>query len=138
MPEATAETLANSTSTRGDVGRGDASDRNTLLFDLDGIDLSRRLLDREQLQAWIPHRGVMQLLDSVTWISDTFPNVSNSRSWSCVSVCCAASFAQLPKPEAPTMALAAMPTCRKSRREIMRRSVFVILCYPFGKRNVFG
>jgi len=70
MPEATAESLANSTNTRGDAGRGEVSDRNTLLFDLDGIDLSQRLLDREQLQAWIPHRGVMQLLDSVTWISE--------------------------------------------------------------------
>jgi 3-hydroxymyristoyl/3-hydroxydecanoyl-(acyl carrier protein) dehydratase len=44
--------------------------RNGLLLDLDSIDLSRRLVDRKGLQAWIPHRGAMQLLDSVVWVND--------------------------------------------------------------------
>ena len=47
-----------------------ATDRNGLLLDLDAIDLTQRLLDREALQAWIPHRGAMQLLDSIVWIND--------------------------------------------------------------------
>jgi len=51
-----------------------APDRNGLLLDLDAIDLSRRLLDREALQAWIPHRGVMHLLDSVVWVNEEMTN----------------------------------------------------------------
>lgn len=73
MPEATAESRTNSSRNNtlgGEADRGGGPDRNTLLFDLNAIDLTQRLLDREQLQAWIPHRGVMQLLDTVTWISD--------------------------------------------------------------------
>ncbi|HZW10095.1 MAG TPA: hypothetical protein VFF69_09335 [Phycisphaerales bacterium] len=45
-----------------------ANGRRGLLFELEGIDLSQRLLDREALQAWIPHRGAMQLLDSIVWV----------------------------------------------------------------------
>lgn len=44
--------------------------RNGLLFDLDQIDLTRQLLDREAIQGWIPHRGNMQLLDSVVWVNE--------------------------------------------------------------------
>lgn len=73
MPEATAESDT-SKSPVNTPESGTASpvsvDRRTLLFDLDGIDLGQQLLNREQLQAWIPHRGVMQLLDSVIWLSD--------------------------------------------------------------------
>jgi 3-hydroxyacyl-[acyl-carrier-protein] dehydratase len=47
-----------------------AADRNGFLLDLDSIDLSQRLLGRKELQAWIPHRGAMQLLDSVVWAND--------------------------------------------------------------------
>lgn len=45
-------------------------DRHKLLIDLTGIDLSARLLDREALQECIPHRGAMQLLDSIVWVSE--------------------------------------------------------------------
>lgn len=45
-------------------------DRHSMLIDLDGIDLSQRLLTREQVQEWIPHRGVMQFLDSVVWVDE--------------------------------------------------------------------
>lgn len=41
-----------------------------LLFDTAGIDLEQRLLNREDLQEWIPHRGAMQLLDSIVWVSE--------------------------------------------------------------------
>ena len=47
-----------------------ASFRNGLLFDLEGIDLGQRLLDREALQEWIPHRGHMQFLDSIVWVNE--------------------------------------------------------------------
>lgn len=65
MPEATAET-----STAGHHDNTQGRERHSLLIDLDGIDLGRQLLNREQLQAWIPHRGVMQLLDSIVWVSE--------------------------------------------------------------------
>lgn len=38
-----------------------------LLFDINQVDGNARLLDREQLQDWIPHRGHMQMLDAVVW-----------------------------------------------------------------------
>lgn len=53
----------------GSIEDGGAS-RNGLLFDLAGIDLDQRLLDREAVQAWIPHRGAMQLLDSIVWMNE--------------------------------------------------------------------
>jgi 3-hydroxyacyl-[acyl-carrier-protein] dehydratase len=70
MPEATAESAETSQSNSSGNEAANASGRYPTLFGLDGIDLSQRLLDREQLQAWIPHRGVMQLLDSVVWVSE--------------------------------------------------------------------
>lgn len=72
MPEATAETppTGSRRNTLGGEAEGTNADRHMLLIDLDGIDLDRRLLNREQLQDWIPHRGVMQLLDSIVWVSD--------------------------------------------------------------------
>ncbi len=51
------------------VEAGAPAGRRGLLFDLEGIDLGRRLLDREALQGWIPHRGAMQLLDSIVWVN---------------------------------------------------------------------
>lgn len=38
-----------------------------LLFELDGIDLSRRLLSRADLERLNPHRGDMALLDWIVW-----------------------------------------------------------------------
>ena len=41
-----------------------------LIFDISGIDLSRAEVTREGIEKWNPHRGVMSLLDAVTWLSD--------------------------------------------------------------------
>jgi 3-hydroxyacyl-[acyl-carrier-protein] dehydratase len=49
-----------------------AGNAKRFLFSLDGIDLSKRLLDRQQLEKWNPHRGQMALLDHVVWYSDDF------------------------------------------------------------------
>lgn len=46
-----------------------------LLFDLNGIDLSRCALDRKALERFIPHRGIMMLLDGVVWASDDYVRV---------------------------------------------------------------
>lgn len=43
-----------------------------LLFPLEGIDLSARLLDRKALEEWIPHRGQMMLIDSIVWADEGF------------------------------------------------------------------
>lgn len=65
MPDQQAEagTLAPLPATNGE---GPAK----LLFDIDGIDLSRYALDRTALERFIPHRGVMMLLDGVVWESE--------------------------------------------------------------------
>ncbi len=39
------------------------------LFDPTGIDLNARLMDKEGIEQWIPHRGDMSLLDGVVWLS---------------------------------------------------------------------
>jgi len=43
-----------------------------LFVDLDRIDLSQRMISRERLQHWIPHRGHMAQLDGIVWHSDDF------------------------------------------------------------------
>lgn len=40
------------------------------LFDLSGIDLSRIVRDRAYIERWIPHRGLMSLLDGLVWESE--------------------------------------------------------------------
>lgn len=56
----------------GDAGappdQGAAPSR--LMFDISGIDLAHVEVTREGLEKWIPHRGIMLLLDAVTWLSD--------------------------------------------------------------------
>ncbi len=42
------------------------------LFDLSGIDLSRRLLSRRELERYIPHRGDMLMVDWLIWHSPDF------------------------------------------------------------------
>ncbi len=39
------------------------------LFDLDGIDLGARVVDRAGIEAWIPHRHEMSLLDGIVWMA---------------------------------------------------------------------
>lgn len=42
-----------------------------LLFDLETIDLSQRLIDREQIARINAHRGDMALLDHIVWVSES-------------------------------------------------------------------
>ncbi|MCK6478404.1 MAG: beta-hydroxyacyl-ACP dehydratase [Phycisphaerales bacterium] len=37
------------------------------LFDLSGIDLNARIYSRDRLEQFIPHRGVMSLVDHIVW-----------------------------------------------------------------------
>ncbi len=46
--------------------------RSEFLFDLSGIDLSARAADRDQVQAVIPHRFELALLDGVIWLADDY------------------------------------------------------------------
>lgn len=39
------------------------------MFDLSAIDLEATLLDRAGMEAWMPHRGAMMLLDRIVWSS---------------------------------------------------------------------
>ncbi len=50
------------------VGGEDAS-RQRFMVDLNSLDLTKRLVTREQLELTNPHRGVMALLDGVIWES---------------------------------------------------------------------
>lgn len=43
-----------------------------VLFDLSGIDLTRRLISRQQLEQYIPHRGQFAMLDWIVWHSADF------------------------------------------------------------------
>src|ERR1051325_1336992 len=40
-----------------------------LLFDIGAIDLSQVQVSREGIEKWIPHRGIMSLLDGIVWLS---------------------------------------------------------------------
>ncbi len=40
------------------------------IFDASGIDLSSRLMDKDAIERWIPHRGHMSLLDGVVWLAE--------------------------------------------------------------------
>jgi 3-hydroxyacyl-[acyl-carrier-protein] dehydratase len=42
-------------------------DAKGFLLDLSGKDLSQRILSREQLEGWNPHRGHMALVDWIVW-----------------------------------------------------------------------
>ncbi len=51
-----------------------------LIFDLSGIDLSGVHATRAQIEEWIPHRGTMNLLDSVIWMSpDKMQSIGRKR-----------------------------------------------------------
>lgn len=41
-----------------------------LLFDISGIDLTRIVVTKKELETWNPHRGDMALLDGVVWRSE--------------------------------------------------------------------
>ena len=46
---------------------GEAAAPSKLLIDLSTIDLSAVHATREQVEQWIPHRGIMTMLDEVIW-----------------------------------------------------------------------
>ena len=46
--------------------------RGSLLFDVNGIDLTNPRFDRGAIEQYNPHRDKMALLDSVPWVSDDF------------------------------------------------------------------
>jgi 3-hydroxyacyl-[acyl-carrier-protein] dehydratase len=58
--------------TRGPVVVGDDRVKSRLLFDVAGIDLSQRRLDRSALEKILPHRGAMALLDHIVWYDDDY------------------------------------------------------------------
>jgi 3-hydroxyacyl-[acyl-carrier-protein] dehydratase len=43
---------------------------NRMLFDLSGLDLSDRTIDRKEIERLNPHRGEMALVDYVVWIGE--------------------------------------------------------------------
>jgi 3-hydroxyacyl-[acyl-carrier-protein] dehydratase len=43
-----------------------------MLFDLAGIDLSRRVVDKRGIESRIPHRGLMSLLDAIVWHNEDY------------------------------------------------------------------
>jgi len=44
-----------------------AASKPRLLFDIDDLDLSARILGRDDLAKWNPHRGEMAMLDWLVW-----------------------------------------------------------------------
>jgi 3-hydroxyacyl-[acyl-carrier-protein] dehydratase len=65
--------MASHGDSQGDGANGNAAEApasSRLLFDIAGIDLTRVEVTREGLEKWIPHRGVMLLVDAVVWLSE--------------------------------------------------------------------
>ncbi len=60
---------AEASSKHGRNGRmgGESVLERTTLFDLGSIDLSKRLLSRQDLEPLNPHRGEMALIDAIVW-----------------------------------------------------------------------
>jgi len=56
----------------GDEGRSAQRRPNTLLFDLEGIDLTQTALSRADLENWNPHRGDIVMLDRIIWHDERF------------------------------------------------------------------
>ncbi|GAB5496420.1 MAG: 3-hydroxyacyl-ACP dehydratase FabZ family protein [Phycisphaerales bacterium] len=50
-------------------------DPSALLFDVNGIDITARVSDKEGIHEWIPHRGDMSLLDAVVYASDDYTKI---------------------------------------------------------------
>lgn len=49
-----------------------AKAQKSILFDLEGIDLSARPVLRPQIEKLIPHRGAMSLLDAIVWHAEDY------------------------------------------------------------------
>jgi 3-hydroxyacyl-[acyl-carrier-protein] dehydratase len=73
VTDAAATTPSAPTASRGVPGRdgGSAGARPTLI-DLSTIDLSARLLSRQQIERWNAHRGAMAMIDWIIWYSSDF------------------------------------------------------------------
>lgn len=50
-------------------GTAESASGSRYLFDLSGIDRAATRQSREEIEAWIPHRGQMMLLDRIVWAS---------------------------------------------------------------------
>jgi 3-hydroxyacyl-[acyl-carrier-protein] dehydratase len=48
--------------------KGEAAPPSRLLFDISGIDLTAVQITREGIEKWIPHRGLMSLVDAIVWL----------------------------------------------------------------------
>lgn len=51
------------------VGAAPEAAPTRLLFDISGVDLGATHADRPAIEKWIPHRGLMLLLDRVVWVN---------------------------------------------------------------------
>lgn len=51
------------------------------LFAIDGIDLSRPVMDRAGIEAWIPHRGEMLLVDALVWHDSACTRAVGVKRW---------------------------------------------------------
>jgi 3-hydroxyacyl-[acyl-carrier-protein] dehydratase len=60
-------TFAATPATSGAGEDESSSAPSKLLFDLSGIDLTRIVVTKKELETWNPHRGDMALLDGVVW-----------------------------------------------------------------------
>lgn len=49
---------------------GEASAPSKLIVDLSTIDMGAVHATREQVEQWIPHRGIMTMLDEVVWVNE--------------------------------------------------------------------
>jgi 3-hydroxyacyl-[acyl-carrier-protein] dehydratase len=63
MPESPSNSQA-------EVAVSEATPGKDWLFDYRAVEVPRIQADREEIARWIPHRGVMALLDEVTWVNE--------------------------------------------------------------------
>lgn len=71
MPEATTPSVSAGGTSAQVASRPDAGPRaGRLLFDISGTDLAGRVCSKSQIEEYIPHRGVMSLLDWIVWKND--------------------------------------------------------------------
>lgn len=62
-----ARTVQTTSTADGVLEAAEAQAPARLLFDLSGIELSRRECTKEVIEQWIPHRGHMSMLDGIIW-----------------------------------------------------------------------
>jgi 3-hydroxyacyl-[acyl-carrier-protein] dehydratase len=62
-----ARTVQSTTAPEGVMDAAETPAPARLLFELGGVDLSRRECSKDDIERWIPHRGHMSLLDGIVW-----------------------------------------------------------------------